>query len=317
MKNSLESIAYEEVTGVGGKSYAALRRELKPAYSKVFKDLAKGYFFLLLVLITDAILIQYGYFKTIIALPVSAVLLGYILAYLHLFIHAAAHYDIHPDKTKNDRISDLFIGVFFGIPVKRYRKIHWQHHTHLGTKDDSEHSYFNELNLLFLLKSITGIHTLSVIFSRAKTSSRLETPASSLYYNIYTVLIHAALLFVLYLSGGLLLVFTWLAALVIVFPVFATIRQLMEHRDIHASGKVNYKDTDHGKVTRLFGDNLIDSSFGAAGFNKHLLHHWDPTISYTCLNEVENFLKNSPKTSGIIRESRTSYLKTFIALFKF
>ena len=112
------------------------------------------------------------------------------------------------------------------------------------------------------------------------------------------------------------MLFTWLAGLIIVFPVFATIRQLMEHRDIHASGKINYQDTDHGKISRLFGEGLIDSSFGGAGFNKHLLHHWDPSVSYTRLREVENFLMNCPETSGIIQQSKTSYLKTFIALFK-
>src|SRR5207247_539039 len=133
---------------------------------------------------------------------------GYCLAYLHLFIHAAAHYDIHPDKSKNDQICDLFIGVFFGIPVKKYRKIHWLHHTHLGTKNDSEHSYFNELNIIFLLKCITGFHTLSVILSRLKTSQP-EGQKSFVYYGLYTLIFHAIILFVLFIAGGGVLVFTW------------------------------------------------------------------------------------------------------------
>jgi len=316
MTNSLDNIAYNEVVNTEGKSYAILRKELKPVYSRVYKDILRGYAFLLLILATDAIVIRLGYFETAIALPVSAVLIGYTLAYLHLFIHAAAHYDIHPDKYKNDQICDLFIGVFFGIPVKKYRKIHWLHHIHLGTKNDSEHSYFNELNIVFLLKSITGIHTLSVILSRAKTSEQQEGQKSLIYYSLYTLVFHATILSVLFIAGGILLVFTWLVALIILFPVFATVRQIMEHRDVQASGKVDYRHTDHGKVSRLFGDSLIDSSFGAAGFNKHLLHHWDPAISYTRLGEVESFLKNCPETAAIIRESKTSYLKTFIALFK-
>ncbi len=318
MINSLESIAYNEVISTEGKSYALLRKELAPVYSKVRNDMVKGYLFLLLVLFIDIILVRFGYFKTIIALPVSALVIGYILAYLHLFIHAAAHYELHTSKAKNDLISDLFLGIFFGIAIKKYRKIHWLHHTHLGTKNDSEHSYFNELNIFFLLKSITGIHTLSVILSRGKTSGQFDNQSlSSKYYSLYTIAFHLAWNLLLYFAGGWQLVFAWLAGLIIVFPVLATLRQLMEHRDVDAPGNVNFQETDHGKVSRLFGDNFIDSSFGAAGFNKHLLHHWDPSISYTRLGEVENFLKKCPETAGIIHDSKTSYLKTFIALFKF
>jgi fatty acid desaturase len=233
-----------------------------------------------------------------------------------LFVHAAAHYEIHPNKSKNDRISDLFIGVLFGIPVKKYRKIHWLHHENLGKKDDPEHSYFNELNLLFLVKTITGLHTLSIILSRNKTVTRTDPKKNFLTHALYTFFFHAVTLFVLFIAGGWLLLLTWLAGLVIVFPVLATLRQLLEHRDTLAQKKVDYTETDHGKISRLFGEGIFDSSFGAACFNKHLLHHWDPTISYTRLQEVEDFLKNCPETAAIIKKSKTSYLKTFIALFK-
>lgn len=316
MIKSLESIAYDEVV-TGGKSYAQLRKELKPLYGKVRRDIAKGHICLLGILAAAAVLIREHYFITIIALPVFAVMTGYILAYIHLFVHAAAHYELHPDKTTNDRISNLLVGVFFGLAVKKYRKIHWLHHTHLGTTHDSEHSYFNELNVFFLLKSITGIHTILVIFSRGKTAGQFEEPGSLPYFALYTFIFHSILLLLLWLTGGWLLVFTWLCGLLIIFPLFATIRQLMEHRDVKASGKINYSQTDHGKISRLFGNNLVDRSFGAAGFNKHLLHHWDPGISYTRLKDVERFLESCPKTSVIIRESKTSYFKTFIALFKF
>ncbi len=315
MNDNLENISFEEVAGPDGTNYAIFRKSLKPAYRKAITDVLKGHFFLILILITGTVLIKTGFFTTIMILPI-ALLIGYILAYLHLFIHAAAHYNLHPVKHINDRISDYTIGVFFGIQQKKYRKIHWMHHANLGTKDDTEHSYFNELNTAFLLKCVTGIHAVSVIVSRRKKNDLSHKNRSSIIISSYSFLFHLALLTILFLTGGWKLPTAWLIGLVVVFPSFATIRQLLEHRDLHASGKTNYKKTDHGKVSRLFGKGIIDSSFGAAGFNRHLLHHWDPSVSYTSLPAIEDYLLNCPEISNIIKESKTSYWKTFIALFK-
>lgn len=317
MKDNLENISFDKVIARDGTNYAAFRKSLKPAYGKAWQDLAKGYFFLALILVINVLLIKSDKFFVWAAIPVSAFFIGYTLAYLHLFIHAAAHYDLHPNKLKNDLISDYLIGVFFGIQQKKYRKIHWMHHTNLGTKEDTEHSYFNELNILFLLKSITGIHTISIILGRKKNAALPFNTSSSIVFYLYLIIFHAALFSAFFLLGGWLLVITWLLALVVVFPILATIRQLLEHRHIQASGKINYKKTNHGKVSRLFGNGVIDSSFGAAGFNRHLLHHWDPTISYTALSSVENYLLNCADTADIVKESKTSYFKTFFALFKF
>ncbi|HXB42821.1 MAG TPA: fatty acid desaturase [Puia sp.] len=316
MKNNLEDISFNEVANVDGKSYAEFREELHPDYIAVKRDIFKGYACLVLILILAILLSRSGLFKWFLMLP-GALLAGYCLAYLHLFIHEAAHYNLHPDRTKNDWISDLMIGVFFGIPVKNYRKIHWLHHQHLGTTNDSEHSYYNALNLFFLLKSITGIQAILVIIERAKKSDGNKRPKTSILYLGYLVFFHSALLLILFISGGWMVVSMWLIALISVFPFLAALRQLLEHRDINASGKSNFTKTDHGKISRLFGDNFIDSSFGAAGFNKHLIHHWDPVISYTRLKEVEAFLSDCPSTSENIRQSKTGYVKIFVSLFKF
>jgi fatty acid desaturase len=316
MKDNLENISFEEVANPDGINYATFRKNLKPAYRKAITDIIKGYSFLILALTTITILIKSGLFTTIMIFP-AALVIGYILAYLHLFIHAAAHYNLHPVKYINDRISDYAIGIFFWIQQKKYRKIHWMHHANLGTKDDTEHSYFNELNIAFLVKCITGIHTFSVIVSRRKRNNPSEKNSpSAIVFGLWTFLFHLALLTLLFLLGGWKLMAAWLIGLAIVFPSLATIRQLLEHRGLHASRKTNYKKTDHGKVSRLFGKGIIDSSFGAAGFNRHLLHHWDPSVSYTSLPDIEDYLSNCPETSNIIKESKTSYWKTFIALFK-
>ena len=315
MKNNLENIGFHEVQNQQGETYAEFRKKLTPDYKAVTKDLLKGYLSLLFILLVAIFLQRFGKFYFLFMLP-SVFLLGYCLAYLHLFIHEAAHYNIHPDRKKNDWLSDLFIGVFFGIRVTNYRKTHWQHHQHLGTTGDSEHTYYHPLNLFFLLKSITGLHVLSVVAERKRITSENRNTRSTFKYIAYVILFHTSLLAILYITGGWKVICMWLVALLCVFPLLAALRQLLEHRDEHALEQTDFAKADHGKVTRLFGNSLLANSFGAAGFNRHLIHHWDPVISYTRLKDVEMFLSNAPTTSQYISESRTGYIKTFVSLFK-
>lgn len=316
MVNNLENISYLTVKAPDGKTYAQLRKELKPSYLKPLLDIAKGYFFLMLILLAAALLIRNYIINFLLVVPVCAILTGYVLAYLHLFIHAASHYDLSPNKKRNDLYSNLFLGVLFGINIHNYRKIHWQHHLRLGTKTDTEHTYFNELNFGFILKTISGYHTVKVILSRLQTTKNKPTANASVGFGIYCILFHSGMFCLLYLWAGWQLLLIWVLALVFVFPFFGSLRQLLEHRDPKADGHINYALTNHGKISRLFGENMVDRSFGAAGFNRHLLHHWDPVISYTCLKEAEGFLTHCPETASVIAKSKTTYIKTFLLLFK-
>jgi fatty acid desaturase len=316
MKNNLENLRFNEVTDQSGRSYAEFRKQLFPNFRTVRADLLKGYFFLVLILADAVILSRLGLFNWIL-LVAGAFICGYCLAYLHLFIHEAAHYNIHPDRQKNDRICNFFIGMLFGIDIKNYRKLHWLHHQHLGTTSDTEHSYYHPLDPLFLLTGISGVQAVSVMLERAKRTSRDDQKKSGTVFIAYTLFFHLLLLSVLFYFGGWMVAAMWLIGLLSVFPLFAALRQLLEHRDASASGKTDFSQIDHGKTSRLFGDNFIDSSFGAAGFNKHLIHHWDPVISYTRLKDVEQFLLNCTTTAENIRQSKTGYLKIFVSLFKF
>lgn len=316
MNTDLEEIAFTEVTDMQGKTYASYRKELLPDYNLVKRDIIAGYVCLLMILSAAIILKHFNIFYFPFLL-IGGFLIGYCLGYLHLFIHEAAHYNIHPDRNINDKISDFSLGVFFGITVKNYRKIHWLHHQHLGTVSDTEHTYYNKLNILFLLKSITGLQAFNVIIDRAKTSTNNKTSGKNIFYMLYVFLFHTILLCALYFFSGWIVVIMWVVGLVCFFPFFAALRQLLEHRDKNAPDKIDFLQNDHGKINRLFGNNFFDKSFGAAGFNKHLIHHWDPVISYTRLKDVEIFLLNSPATSEKIQQYKTGYLKTFFSLFKF
>jgi len=65
----------------------------------------------------------------------------------------------------------------------------------------------------------------------------------------------------------------------------------------------------------MFGRGPFSSIFGGAGFNRHLLHHWEPSVSYTNLPALEAYLLDT-EAAPLIEMRRSSYFKTFARLFQ-
>lgn len=311
MLHNLEGISFEEVTDSKGTSYAVFRSQLRPDYARAWGDIGKGYFFLLAASAGFIWLDhEFHHLWWAFVLP-FALLIGYIAAYLALFIHEAGHFNLHPDKKTNDRLATFFLCLPFGLSIKSYRKIHWQHHLHLGTPQDTEISYFNPLTKLFVLETLTGIHLLRTIRQKEKPEVlNAEQVKQSRIMLLAGGLCHAALLIVLILTANWAFAITWVLAFGIFFPFFATMRQLLEHRDELAHHAADFRKQQHGKLSRLFVHSLLSSSFGAAGFTRHMIHHWDPQAPYTRLAEIESFLAGCEKTAAIVHDSKTTYLQT-------
>lgn len=308
MQNNLEGIEFTDVTDKDGLSYKSFREQLKPIYRKAWFDIFKGHFFLALVVAASIFagrrLPSYWW----VIIPLAAMLIGYIAAYLALFIHEAGHFNLHPDKKTNDTLATVFLCLPFGLSVKSYRKIHWQHHMHLGTPEDAEVSYFHPLSKLFFAESLTGIHLLRTM--RRKDANKVLTDeqiSESRTMLAAGALLHIALITVAFLAGHWIEAVSWIIGFGIFFPFFATIRQILEHRHELAKAKTDFYKETHGKVSRLFTNTILSSSFGSAGFTRHMIHHWDPQVSYTRLRDIEAFLSSSQQTADIVLNSKTNY----------
>ena len=311
MQNNLEGVSFDEVINNSGTSYADFRNSLQPQFAKVTYDIVKGYFFLLLTAGVIFYLSSQFYSFYGIIIPVSSILIGYIAAYLALFIHEAGHFNIHPDKKINDRLATIFLCLPFGLSIKSYRKIHWQHHLYLGSPQDTEVSYFHALTKLFLLETLTGIHLLRTI--RRKEGNEVltkEQVKQSRLMLVTGISFHLIIVFFAFITTNWPFAIAWLLGFGIFFPFFATIRQLLEHRDESANHTTDFNKQPHGKISRLFIHSIVSSSFGSAGFTRHMIHHWDPQISYTRLKDIEVFLLNCEKTAPIITASKTTYTTT-------
>ena len=300
-----------------GISYTDYKKTLKPDFKKVWIDIISGWAALIIVLLTAYWLFkQAGMLFSVCITICAAVLLGYIIAYLINFFHEAAHFNIAPGKKMNDTLANFFIGILIAQGIKNYRIVHWQHHVALGTTSDTENSYFESLNLHFFVTSLTGISALKFFFTRNEyVSGQHKIPANILKLEKYTILVlslvfHLTLLITLYFLQAYWMMATWLIAVAGFYPFFNRIRQLMEHRSENANQQTDYHIVAHGRTNRIFGNSIIDKTLGSAGFNKHMLHHLEPSISYTLLDELELFLTDTA-IGEILKKQQTTYLRIF------
>lgn len=309
-----------ELANREGVKYTAFRASLRPKYGLVWTHIALGYVALVAVLLGCGRLQRQGAPWWLIV-PVGALLTGYLLAYIHLFIHEAAHYNLAAKRKTNDRLANLFIGLIVGVNISSYRLTHLDHHRYLGTTRDPERTYFDSLTWGFIVESLLGIRVLKVIGARQdnnaahRVNNDTRAAAAARAMLVLGSLVNLGLLSLLWAGGLWQVMLVWLGGIGAVFPFFAAIRQLLEHRGEHALASVNYAEVDHGAVTRMFGDGPLASTLGGAGFNRHMLHHWDPQLSYTRLKEAEAFLLDTAM-GPLIRDMRATYLLAFSRLFK-
>jgi len=293
-----------------GYAYRELRRALTADFGRVKRDIALGYVAIAAVL--AVVSLADGLIAGLAAAALGAVAIGYGVAYLQLFIHEAAHYNLASNRAANDRMANGLICWQVGTDIAAYRRTHADHHRHLGLGGDTEVSYTRPLTLRFALEMVTGIHALRVFLGRDKEEKPVSVSASRAPL-IRGAAVHLALLVFLIAAGAWPAALAWVGGMGVFFPLFATIRQLLEHRPTSEMSGLT-EGAGEGAVTRLFGDGLIASTFGGAGFNRHLLHHLEPQISYTRLRELETFLMGTSARPALDAR-RSTYLATFRELW--
>lgn len=309
-----------------GRSYVEFVQSLTAKYGRVWRDIAAGYVALIATVLIVVILSR-SVWPPLLVVP-GALCVGYWFAYLQLFLHEGAHFNLHSDRARSDALCNAFIGWMIGTDIASYRVVHWQHHRKIGTVEDSEFTYFFPLNLLFVVRCAFGIRAIEVFLARRKmlrtakdqgaaTSERGRGPGRS--PGATRVLAVGLALHGLIAIGVALVSWvaaaSWIIGVAIVFPLFGALRQLLEHRDPAADPATDYTMTDHGAYTRIFGDGPLASTFGGAGFNRHLLHHWEPQVSYTRLPDLESFLMRT-ELAPVLTARRTSYVRAFRETFR-
>jgi fatty acid desaturase len=298
-----------------GVPYREFRRSLSPRYGRIWLQIAGGYGALAAIL--AALVLWADPSAAGVAWGVlGALAIGYVLAFLNNFFHEATHYNLLADRRRNDLAANALMGWLFGSSIEGYRRIHHQHHRALGTTDDSENSYFDALRIGYLVSNLAGLKLLRTLRHRRALDQRARPPGHSrVVWLAITAVANLTLAAALWLIGGEVAAAAWLLGLLVAFPFFVSLRQLLEHRSEDADSTIDYSVVDHGAVNRLFGDGPLASTLGSAGFNRHALHHWEPTISYTRLPDIEAYLLRTP-IAPAVRARQTTYWDTFLRLLE-
>jgi fatty acid desaturase len=300
-----------------GQSYIDFKRQLVPRYSRVWRDITLGYVALAAGVIGLMAIPRTPLWLTVLSILLGALFFGFVLAYLNLFFHEAAHWNLARSRSRNDFLADLFIGSFFGQSIEAYRIVHFGHHQHHGTPTDSEHSYFDPINLRFLSGALLGVKAFQVAREREGLSAANgQFPKSASRKALGRgLLLNGLIVGASVATGHWALALAWCAGVLSVFPFFNAVRQALEHRDELANDNANYAQIAHGRINRLFGDSLLAQTLGGAGFNRHLLHHWEPQISYTRLAELETYAMDT-EYADLFRSRQTTYTRTFFQLLR-
>ena len=310
-----QSVAFlkrKELVNDDGLTFREFRRGLTPRFGIVWSHLALGY--LALLVIGAGVVATTALAPAWLRVAFGALLFGFAQAFIQLFLHEAAHYNFAPGRERNDRLANVFIGAIHGLEIGAYRVVHFEHHRRLGTMQDSERSYFDPLNMRFCAEALVGIKGLRVLRRRGAIVARASAKSAlASRQKIAAAVIHLGIVAGAVATEQYALALAWILGTLSVMPLFVSLRQLLEHRSEDADAHVDYATVDHGAVNRLFGDGPLASTLGGAGFNRHLLHHWEPQISYTRLGEVERYLMRTDAAQAL-QERRSTYLETFWAL---
>lgn len=312
----LEDVQKQSVVSQTGQTYLQFRKTLAPNYRRVTLELFGGWAVLLVLALGLGLARTDSWAMGLVTAVGGGALTGYTIAYLHLFFHEAAHFNLAADRAQSDRLANLFLGPLLLSCVEFYRCIHFAHHRLLGTNGDTENSYFQPLSPRFLLYSVSGQRVAQVLLSRTRTQSVFiaqQDRAKHRRFFLMGAAGHAGVVLASLAAQSWILAVGWSLGVFCFTPFFGAVRQLLEHRRTGV-GLKDFSTENQGKFTRTFTPDLFGLTFGAAGFNRHLLHHWDPTLSYTCLEAVEHFVLTTPLRAGYLA-SRKSYLAVFRELY--
>ncbi len=224
---------------------------------------------------------------------------------LLLLVHEGAHLHFSQSRKVNDLITNVFAGVFLASEVSTYRKVHTLHHRQIGKEDDPENSYVNEFDFSWIATAVSGVYTIKTIVKRR---SRVSSRRQSLLM-LATIVLHSFTVVVSVSNGHLLFALTWILSWFVFLPVMAATRNLLEHRYTESEMHFEIQESIVGfsnVTTRLFTRNLLSKVVGPIGFDRHVIHHWDPSIAAKDLDKVHQFLL-STELRPMLEDLPTTY----------
>jgi fatty acid desaturase len=313
-----------KLTNGKGELYGDFRKKLKPNYFRIQVSILATFLYCLAI---TAVMIS----KEIswILLVIGVIPLSLLQLRLLNVIHEGAHYLLAPNRRANDLFCNVLAGWFFVVAVDQYRITHIEHHRNLGKTGDPENAHMDELDFTWLVSAFSGLRTIKTLLLRKKirhdVTKEREKDYSPSHWLIPICggLMHLMILGIIAIGGISFGDTCWVFATYLATPGLGMLRNLLEHRYV---GNVDPSVWDAlldkpgmlkvtPATTRTFTKSILSQFYGSMGFTRHLLHHWDPSISFQNLKEVHNFVLESA-IGSLVASTDSTFTSQFIALWR-
>lgn len=295
-------------------SYGDFRRTLRPKYLKNSFPIFSSHVYLLMCIFLITKINTPGI--TQVPNIVILSLIGGLIAHrILLLVHEGAHFHLAKNRKFNDLLANTFCGVFVGTEVKTYRKIHNKHHQDLGSSSDPENSYAEEFDFTWILTAFSGLKVLRTL----KKRENLESSRMQMITMLVSVFIHLGFMITMAKLQFINVTIFWFLSFFVVMPGIAALRNVLEHRfEMPSEANAQLWGTLSQQMrvtTRLFTKRRISRLFGSVGFERHLLHHWDPSIPAVNLSEVHQFILTT-ELKEMLENLPTTYYEAFRKLLR-
>lgn len=216
-------------------------------------------------------------------------------------MHEAAHRMVFHKPRWSDALGHGILAPFFLTDFERYRRRHWVHHCHTGTKDDTKEAYLIEVRgviglLSFVARCLIGLEAVRRFTGSLKKNEHVA-PLTSVEARRGLVCL---VVFQAVLAGALFLTALWasngqffqavlqsLLAYGVVYIygmmtwtiLLSTLRAIAEHQIV--PGDESAVEPGSKAAIRNLAPTLISRALlGSYGFCEHGTHHTYPTVPY-------------------------------------
>jgi fatty acid desaturase len=201
------------------------------------------------------------------------------------WIHEGAHFNLVANRRWNDRLTNALAGVWFALPVREYRNIHFAHHAKQGffVPDDPD-TVFLEVHSrrsfwCGVLRDLSGL-TIVRQFRRFRTNG----VASEWRTRAITVVVHLAVLFTAFEIGRLDAVLLYYVTLATLYPLLNRLRTYGQHVTIDELGNSRFAGSG---ASRTIDAGMLDRIVHTSPrLMYHHEHHLHPHLPYRALRHL-------------------------------
>jgi fatty acid desaturase len=243
------------------------------------------------VLATHALLIAWfiaGYLllPLVVYLPVSLLACVIHQRAMSEWIHEGAHANFVPNRTWNDRLTDMLAGMWFLLPVRVYRAVHLQHHRQdeFFVENDPDTVFLEiETRAAFwwaIVRDLTGI-TMIIQFLRFRSSS---TSAHAWFVRLASAVALAVVGVLLFLAGRLDALLLYYLTLATLYPLLNRLRTYGQHVTITRALPDGFA---HSAISRTIDAGIFDRILHTSPrLMYHHEHHRYPHLPYRALRPI-------------------------------